>query len=206
MTDERPEDDAPRSKVGRVIREYGLDGMGDRLERAWQGEGTERTSLRDLATTFNERVLESVMADAGLDPVDGEVENAYRLLTDDEASSGARTRVARRLEREDVDVDRLRKDFVSHQAIHTYLTEVRGVDHDAGEERDPVQRGIDTVQRLVGRLRSVTETTIGDLERADHVSIGEFDVVANVQVTCRDCGASYDVVTFLRRGSCECGD
>lgn len=50
----------------------------------------------------------------------------------------------------------------------------------------------------------MTETTIGNKDQAVHVFISRFDVVENMQVTCRDCGLSYDVVTFLRRGSCEC--
>ena len=37
------------TKVARVIREYGLDGMGAKLEAEWTGEAGERTSLRDLA-------------------------------------------------------------------------------------------------------------------------------------------------------------
>ncbi|MGM0386974.1 MAG: rod-determining factor RdfA, partial [Natrinema limicola] len=38
-----------QTKVERVIDEYDLESWGDRLEAKWVGDGTERTSLRDLA-------------------------------------------------------------------------------------------------------------------------------------------------------------
>ncbi len=48
------------------------------------------------------------------------------MLTDDDVSSGARTKAVHRLERTGVDVERLEADFVSHRAMRTYLTAWRG--------------------------------------------------------------------------------
>jgi hypothetical protein len=53
--------------------------------------------------------------------LEGEVEHTYHLLTDDEVSSGDRRRAERRLERQGIDIDTLRSDFVSYQAIRMYL-------------------------------------------------------------------------------------
>jgi hypothetical protein len=67
------------------------------------------------------------MSEAGLNPLDGEAANTYRLLTSDDVTSGERTKVERHLNRAGIDVEQLRSDLVSHQAVHTYLTKHRGV-------------------------------------------------------------------------------
>lgn len=51
----------PTCKVARVIREYDLEGLGDELEHGWTADGDNRTSLRGLATYFNERVLDAAL-------------------------------------------------------------------------------------------------------------------------------------------------
>ena len=116
------------TKVRRVIDHYGLSELGDELAARWVGDGYDRESLRSLADRFNRRVLAAGMEAAGLTPLDGEVDNTYRLLTDDKVSAGMRTQVERRLERDGVDIEELRTDFVSHQAVHTYLTDDREID------------------------------------------------------------------------------
>lgn len=201
-----PSGSPPRRKVGRLIEAYGLEGMADRLERAWLSDGEDRRSLRDLATDFNERLVHAAMADAGLSPLDGEAANTYRLLTADDVTTGTRKRAERRLERAGVDVDALRADFVSHQAIYTFLTEVRDVEHSRGETGDPVESGVETVQRLGSRARSVAEGTVDSLDRAGRIDVGEVDVAVDLRVTCRDCHSQYDVADLLERGGCDCPD
>lgn len=191
-----------RSKVGRLIDDYGLEGMPAELARYWLGEGVERRSLRQLATLFNERLVRTAMLDAGMSPLDGEAANVYELLSGDDATSGARTRAERRLGREGIDVEQLQSEFVSHQAIHTYLTDVRGLEHTA--EPEGVESRIETVQRLVGRTRSVSDGVVEGLRDADEIDIGEYEVTADVHITCRDCNSRYELTSFLRRGHCDC--
>lgn len=193
-----------RSKVGRLIETYELDGMAEELAHYWRGEGVERHSLRALATHFNQALVRSAMVEADLNPLDGEAENSYALLTESETTSGAQRKAERRLERAGVDVDALRRDFVSHQAIHTYLTDVRGLDYDGESGADDVEAKIATVQRLIGRTRSVSETVVGGLVRSGVVDVGTYDVTADVQITCRECNSQYDLTIFLRRGHCDC--
>jgi hypothetical protein len=50
-----------------------------------------RRSLRELVEQFNLSVLWSALEDAGSRPLEGEVQNLYGLLTDEEVSSGVRT-------------------------------------------------------------------------------------------------------------------
>ncbi|MDS0295104.1 rod-determining factor RdfA [Halogeometricum luteum] len=194
-----------RSKVRRLIDEYGLDGEGERLENLWTAGRDDRLSLRELADDFNRRLLRAVMVDAGMNPLDGEVANTYRLLTDDDVSSGMRTQAKQTLEREDIDIDDLQKNFVSHQAIHTYLTKYRGVKRDEQTDEDRVQKGLDTIQRLRSRTAAVSENIVENLANTDRIQIGEFEVLVDVRVFCRDCGTQYDVQDLLEAGHCECG-
>lgn len=193
-----------RSKVSRVIEAYGLDGFGDRLERSWQGEGEPRRSLRELADHLNREVLAAAMRDAGLRPLDGEVENMYRLLTDDDVSGGQRAEAEAKLERADLDLEELRGDFVSHQAVHTYLTKLRDAEPPSTDEGDRSSSALDTVERTKGRLASVVDGTLTSLRNRDELALGSFDVIVTAQVYCEDCETQYEAAELLERGACDC--
>ena len=195
---------APKqTKVGRLIAEYDLGDIGVELEQRWTGEDHERDSLRTLADVFNRRLLTRAMTDAGMDLLDGEVENVYRLLTDNEVSSGTRTETEARLQREGIDVEALENDFVTYQAIRTYLKDVR----DASYEQDD-RGGIETVRstfdRLIGRTTAVVEQKLQQLQSKDAFSLGTFRVQTANTVYCEDCETQYEVTTLLRRGGCDC--
>ena len=196
----------PRSKVARAIAAYDLSEVGRELEDQWTGEGERRRSLRELATCFNRRLLETAMTRNGLRALDGEVENFHRLLTDGDVSSGARTQARGRLERAGIDVDRLEGDFVSHRAIHTYLTKYRGAEYNGeGTERTRLEKGVRSIRRLRSRLAIVSENTLARLRDADRVVLGEFDVLVDVRVTCHSCGTTRDVADLVADGGCDCG-
>lgn len=191
------------SKVARLIDQYGLNGFGAELERRWTADDPdERSSLRDLARLVNRRVLREHLQTAGEQPLDGEVENLYRLLTDDAVGGADRTRAERRLERHDIDVDDLRSEFVSYQAVRTYLTHHRGAEYAEADERPATVA--DHVRRLRSRTASVTRSKIDGLERSDHLDIGDVRVTVDVRVICEDCGAQYDFDTLIDRRQCEC--
>lgn len=193
------------SKVGRLIEEYELDGEGERLESHWTNDGDDRRSLRELADYFNRLLLRAAMESAGMNPLDGEVENTYRLLTDEDVSRGMQTQARQTLEREGVDVESLRTDFVSHQAIHTYLTKYRGASREEQADVDRVEKGLETIQRLRSRTSAVSENIVENLAGTDRIDLGEFEVLVDVRVFCRDCGTQYDVQELLDRGRCDCG-
>lgn len=194
-----------RSKVVRLIDEYDLDGVGDQLERRWTAPGDDRMSLRVLADYFNRELLRSVMAEAGLQPLDGEVENTYRLLTDEGVTQADRTRAERRLEREGVDVETLRSDFVSYQAIRTYLKEYRDASY-AADTRDRRTAERETAQRLRGRVLTVTDDGLDRLRRNGDIDLGEHRVFVEINVLCEDCGSQYGIEELLDRGGCDCGE
>lgn len=203
-TDDEAETTQGRSsKVKRLIEKYELEGLGLELERSWTDDDSEnRRSLRELADVFNRRVLESAMADAGLQPLDGEVENVYRLLTDDDVTGADRTRTRRRLEREGIDVDELTDDFVSYQSVRTYLTKYRDASYSGTtESAESVKQ---TVQRLRSRTAEVSETKLSRLAKRGEMEPDDFRVIVDVRAVCERCGAQKDVTALLDDGGCDC--
>ena len=192
-----------RTKVGRLITEYDLGDTGSELEQRWTGDGRERDSLRTLADAFNQRLLSQAMSDAGMDPLEGEVENVYRLLTDGDVSSGNRIETEARLRKKDIVVEDLLDDFVTYQAIRTYLQDVRDASYeqDTDDSFEAVKSSID---RLIGRTNAVVEQKLQQFRSKGSLTIGNFIVRTSVVVYCEDCETQYEVASLLRRGSCDC--
>lgn len=192
------------SKLSRLIDEYDLNELGERIEGYWLDETDNRYSLRELAEYVNQQLLRTVMYNTGMNPLDGEVENTYRLLTDDDVSPGTRTQARRRLERAGVDVDQLEADFISRQAVHTYLTNIRDVSYTT-DESDPVDREATNIRRLKRRLSTITNGKLEQLREADQLTLGEFNVLLDLRVLCEDCGTQYQLGDLLDARTCECG-
>jgi len=191
----------PNTKVARVIRDYDLSGLGTHLEEAWTGVGGERTSLRDLADEFNKRVLEAALRDVGGSTLDFEVAGTYESLRSD--SKPDVVRAHRRLEREGVDPESLERDFVTHQAIHTYLTEAREATLPE-DDGDAVERKVETIEKLQGRVTAVTESTISSLASSGALDRDGYDVLVDVRTVCPECGSDYSVAALFRQGGCGC--
>jgi hypothetical protein len=191
-------------KVSRLIDEHDLQGLGAELEQLWTAD-EDRRSLRDLATYFNQQILKRALDAANVQQLDGELENTYRLLTDDDVADPEVTRVQRRLEREGVDVESLRRDFVTYQAIRTYLTKHRGAEYTPAET-DPIEREQTNIQKLLGRMVSVTENKLEQLRNSDELTIGEFRTLGDLQVVCEDCNTQFSVLELLDRGGCHCSE
>lgn len=190
-----------RSKVARVLAEYDLESLD--LAARWTGARGERTSLRDLATLVNRRVLGEAMRRAGMNPLDGEVANLYRLLVADDVSSGARREAERTLERAGLDVDELCTEFVSHRAVHTYLRDHLGVDPPSNDAASTAAKAA-SLERLVGRTRRVTRDSLERLRDADDLAVDEFEVSVDVRVFCERCGTTTDLAVLLDAGGCDC--
>jgi hypothetical protein len=191
------------TKVARIIEKYDLSGTGAELEAAWIGESGERTSLRDLADEFNETVLRSVLEANGVSPLNFEVTGTYEALRHGSASD--ETRARRRLEREGVDVDELTGDFVTHQSVHTYLTDERDASL-PDQDENAVERRTETIEKLEGRTAVVTEASINSTLSDEELDRVDYDVIVDVQVVCSACGSTYDAGELLRQGGCRCGE
>lgn len=192
-----------RIKVVRLLDEYDLQGLGARLEQLWTATGNDRMSLRDLAELFNIELLRAALADVDTQPLDGEIENTYRLLTDDAVTEADRTRTVRQLEREGVDVEQLERDFVTYQAIRTYLTEHRDASYTANTgDRTEVEQ--ESIQRFRGRMLKVIESKLDQLARSEDLTLGEYRTLIDINVLCEDCGAQYGIDELLDRRGCDC--
>jgi len=191
------------TKVARLIEKYELSGKGAELEAAWIGDDGDRMSLRDLADEFNQTVLRSILKQNGISLSNFEVAGTYEALR--HSSGSDETRARRRLEREGVDVEELTGDFVTHQSVHTYLTDERNASlPDQGE--DVVERRTETIEKLEGRTAVVTEGSIESTLPEEELDRVDYDVIVDVQVVCSACGSTYDAGELLRQGGCECGD
>lgn len=196
------DDDRPASKVARIIEAYDLEGMGASLEASWTGADGPRTSLRDLADEFNRAVLAAAVREAGSTATDHDVEATYRVLTDDSVSGADTMRKERELERDGVDVDALRTDLVTHQAIHTYLTDYREAELES-RGVDP-ERKAETLERLEGRTAAVAESTLSSLIEAEAVTERDYELFVEVRAVCEECGSDYPLVDLIEQGGCDC--
>jgi len=193
-----------RSKVARLIDEYSLTEFGRELESMWLGRGRERESLRSLADRFNQTLLLSALRDAGMDVIDGEAQNYYRLLTDDDVTAGKRVEARNRLAQNGVDIDQITEEFVTYQAIRHYLTEVREVSYEGAEKTEQVDHQRSVIDRLQSRVETVVRDTVDRMSNTEALSIGSYRVFVSVDILCQDCGGQFSIGSLLARGGCNC--
>jgi seryl-tRNA(Sec) selenium transferase len=205
MDDKQNTDPGHGGKVARIIDEYDLHGIGETLESYWTADN-DRMSLRDLATYFNKELLRSQLSKQGVTTMAGEVDNIYEGLTGDDVTSGTQIQVKNRLQEHGIDVTRLQSNFVTRQAIHTYLTKHRNATYQKPDQQDIIKRRREELLRLKSRQTAVTEQTLSTLRDTDRITLGEFQVVASVQVQCADCGQQFEVIDLLNRGGCGCSN
>ncbi|WP_246998300.1 rod-determining factor RdfA [Halosolutus gelatinilyticus] len=203
-TSPRELDDSCGCKAGRVATKYGLSGLDDDLVAYWTGTGEEQYSTRELATHVNQRVLEAALEDAGVAVRDGEVENTYRLLTDDDVTSGTRIQTRNELERDGVPIDDVESDFISHQTVYNHLTNCLDASLEEPDDEERLDRSEEKLGALQNRTAAVTEDTIAQLDRNDVIDINEFDVLVSVTVTCTECQQQYTVRDLLEERGCDC--
>lgn len=193
-------------KVGRGVEAFGLDGVHDDLVRRWCGDGRERQSLRELAKQFNRRLLRAAVESADEAPLSGEVSNLYRLLTADDVSSGVRTQTRRRLETAGVPVDDVESAFVSHQTVHTHLTDCLGVSRETAADDPDARRRADRdrIRALQSRTEAVSTDALERLRESDALALAEFDVLVDVTVLCDECGRQHEMGALLDQAGCDC--
>ncbi|MFB6102156.1 MAG: rod-determining factor RdfA [Haloplanus sp.] len=191
-------------KVGRLIEKYGLNAVEDELVAEWTRDDDERASLRELAEEFNRRLLRVAMRDASVNPHGRDVTEAYRVLTDDDVSSGVRLQTRRQLEQDGVDVDQLETDFVTYQSIYNFLREYCGATYEQPTDDEQVESDLERINRLISRTRAVTEDDLERLDNTDRITVGEHNVFVDVQVYCQDCDSQYSLSELLTNGGCDC--
>lgn len=180
-------------------------GVNEELAARRRGQDGRPDSLRALSDYFNQAVVRQALERAGGNPLSGEVENTYRLLTDDDVSSGTRIRARKRLEGDGIDVEAVEGGFVSHPTIGKHLRECLGIEGSA-DTRDRVESATERIFKLQSRAEAVIVKTLEELASADRVSAGELAVTVDTQVMCEVCETHLDVGRFIERGGCDCED
>ncbi|AGB36211.1 rod-determining factor RdfA [Natronococcus occultus] len=204
MADRKTERDETCCKLGRVAEKYELTGLDEDLVASWTGEGDEQYSTRELATIVNQRVLEAAFETAGVSYKDGEIENTYRLLSDDDVTSGTRVQTRNELERDGIPVEDVESDFVSHQTVYNHLTKCLEAELATPSAEERLERAEEKLGALQNRTEAVTGDTIAQLRRNDALEIGAYDVLVSVTVTCEECQQQYTVRELLEERTCGC--
>ena len=198
-------DQIPSCKIDRAAAAYDLSEEAERLAEYWIRED-ERYSLRNLAVHFNQLLLRTAMERAGLNPLDGEVENTYRLLTDEDVSQGMRTQARNRLQKQNIDVDQLQSDFVSYGTVRRHLKGCLGVERESSETDDPAETGSQRIAALQNRTVAVTENTLSQLASAGELAAGDIDVFVDITVSCSACGTHAPVREYIEGNGCDCAE
>jgi hypothetical protein len=197
-------DQTPSCKIDRTAAAYDLSEEAERLGEYWTRDD-ERYSLRKLAVYFNHQILRAAMEQAGLNPLDGEVDNTYRLLTDEDVSQGMRTQARNRLQKQDIDVDQLQSDFVSYGTVRRHLKDCLGVEREStGTDDDPAETGAQRIAALQNRTVAVTENTLSQLASASELAAGDIDVFVDITVSCSACGMHAPVREYIEGNGCDC--
>lgn len=194
-----------RLKLTGLIDDYDIDGIGAELEQRRTADVENRSSLRDLADYFNRQLLATKIDEMDIRPLDGEIKNIYRLLADTDVSEANRNQIRRRLEREGVDVDQIRSDFVTSQAIRTYLKTFRNAEYDRSD-RDRIESDADNFQQLRNWISVVTESKFEHLHNTDEITLPEFRTLVDITVICEGCCERYQVTDLLERKCCTCSE
>jgi hypothetical protein len=199
-------DQTPSCKIDRTAAAYDLSEEAERLGEYWTRDD-ERYSLRELAVHFNHQLLRAAMEQAGLNPLDGEVDNTYRLLTDEDVSQGMRTQARNRLEKQNIDVDQLQSDFVSYGTVLRHLKGCLGVERKSPEtDDDPAETGAQRIAALQNRTVAVTENTLSRLASAGELAAGDIDVFVDITVSCSECGVHASVREYIEGNGCNCAE
>jgi hypothetical protein len=200
------DDETPRNKVQRVIEDRELTGLGAELEQRWRGTGYEEHSTRELTAVFNRRVIEQAIRAASEVPLDGEVENFYRLFTDEDVRSGEATQARSRLAEYGIDTEQLEADLVSHQTIYRFLKNIREIDTSSEPKStdELIESTRESLRKLSSRTQSVATQNLSQLGNREDFAIGDFDVFVNIRVTCNDCGVSGEITQIIDENGCDC--
>ena len=188
------------SKVARLMEEYDLS---IDLPALWTGEDGERWSLRELADEFNIRLVSAELEAHDVMTSQSDAEHVYHVLTG-ESREGDKIQKRRELQREGIDVEALESNFVSHQAIHSYLTKVADTTYSDRDGDEQVNNAIDSLNKLQNRTRAVSQNTIDRLAKSGQIEVGSVDVFVDVYAYCNECGTDMPVTDLLNDRGCGC--
>jgi hypothetical protein len=175
-------------KVGTVGDEFGLLAFAAEMGERWK-QGEDGSSFRGLAEEFNMLVLERAMREQDMNPLDGEVRNIYRLLTDDDVSSGDTIEARNRLDHNGIDASDLVSNFISYQTVNRHIKDCLGTESPPEVTgTDSARKTIHRIQALRNRTEAVTKESLKQFEDSDTLPYDDFDVIVNINVVDNNSG------------------
>ncbi|UWG46322.1 Uncharacterized protein HSRCO_0020 [Halanaeroarchaeum sp. HSR-CO] len=171
-------------------RKYELEGIDDQLRSRYvDGDA----SLRELERFVNIEIARSFLDGEPFSPV-----TVYRTLRDPDGdvSTSEKTDLRRRLRLENIDVERLESDWVSHMSVRTYLTKDLGIDT-TREARSSItpETAIDQIRGLLSRDESIIWNNVSSVEGFDE---SRWDLHAEVHLLDQETGETKLLTEHLR--------
>ena len=186
-------------KIGRNADTYDVASLHEDVIQQRQEDGA---SLRDLEQWINIQLVKAALDRSDV-PVAGDAESIYHALTSEEIATQRRVEMTDRLINHDVDVDQLRKDFVSYQTVRNHLRECLNI---STERRgvESVAEGMEVIEWAIAHCTDVVERMLLRMGRRELLGIGNLDVTVSVTATCSECDTISDIRSFVEEGGCEC--
>jgi len=198
VTGKRPGDRDDCCKVTRVARAYNLDGLDSELRRRRTETGA---TLHELADYLNERLTAAALRAAGVS-IDAEPGTVYAALRGRESVPLARRDEIREAVVGNLDLDRLERDYTSHETVRKHLN-----DHlDVSTAQESFETRAELAETLVRHQDQYESAVVGALDRAGKkglLAAGDYNVFTT-RVECRDCGTTYRLQELIESGGCAC--
>jgi hypothetical protein len=190
-------------KIGRISKKYNHTEAIEKLGEQWL-DSEEDMSLRQLARNFNQQILRQALHRTGQNPLTGEVENIYNLLTDGDVSAGDRIQVRNRLSKYGIDPDEIKDDFVSYQTVNRHIKNCLDISAapDKGSTGLETPDAVSRIRSLQNWMAAVADRTISRSQSVQDTD--SLDVIVDVNVTCRKCGMSLKPEQAIENDGCQC--
>lgn len=192
------QDAEPCCKVSRIGREYHIPNLDQELIR----RRDHGDSLRDLAAYLNKEILAEALGSAAREVI-GDADSIYDVLHGDDVNRSRKAELRSKLLRNDVDIDEVESDFVSHQTVRNHLHDCREIDTSRESTAD-IEGARKTIEWAQARSEGVIEQTLERLRSADEISERPTEVTQSVRIACSACGSTYRIEAFLEQRGCDC--
>jgi hypothetical protein len=185
-------------KVCRVLSDRDMEQYEDQLVDQWQADAPKRKGYRQLAEWLNATMLRREMDRAGLSTLGEEARSKYDRLT---TNTSVAEEVATDLSSAGIDVDSLRKDFVSYGVIRTHLQNCLDLEYTV-EGGDWEAEAIEMARNYA--VKKVSEA-VRSLQNKGNLEGGDISVDVDVTLECESCHAAVPVDRAVRREYvCDC--
>ena len=149
-----------RLKLERLKEEYRLPNLDEELRYEYIENDK---SLRDIARKLNLRITRQFLDD---EPFESEL--VYQVFKEpDEVRKQTRIELKNRLQNRDIDIDSLRKDWVTHNPVRQYLN--KSLDIDTSKQNRELSPGeaLEKIDELVNYQESVLQRHLTKVQAFD---------------------------------------